>query len=78
MNEDVPSYIGRCPKCNGIVMAYVDKPEYAAEIAKAVAECIQDGYIVERVTVGYVRTHKFSCSCKEIAETQPAVQPALF
>lgn len=57
ITESTPAYIARCKcGCGGIVMATVDIPEHAEEVAKEVAACIRDGYSVEHVTVGYVRT----------------------
>lgn len=68
-NSEVPSYIARCNcGCGGIVLATVDTPEHAKEVAKEVATCIKKGYAVERVTVGYVRQfsgeHGFGCLAK--------------
>ena len=61
-SSETPAYIARCKcGCKAIVFAVVDKPEHAADTAKEVAECIRDGYEVERATVGFVRSQPFGC-----------------
>ena len=66
---NTPSYIARCKcGCGGIVMATVDIPKHKKETAKTVAECIRDGLVVERVTVGYVRSNPFGCQKKDQQE----------
>lgn len=57
------SYIARCPKCNAIVMACVDDPKHAKDTARAVAESIRDGDVIERVTCEYVRVNWSDCKC---------------
>lgn len=59
------SYIACCPKCKAIVMACVDDPKHAKDTAKAVAESIRDGDIIERVTCEYVRANWSACKCNE-------------
>lgn len=69
MNADVMAYIGRCRKCNVIVMACVDKPYHADATADAVAECIRFGDIVERVTMQFVRDNPWGeCKCDQPAQ----------
>lgn len=54
--DETPSYIARCEcGCGAIVMATVDTPERANEVAQEVAECIRAGCAVQRVTVSQVR-----------------------
>jgi hypothetical protein len=53
------TYVARCPECNHICMATVDRPEYAKSVAKEVATCIRDGYLIERMTVREVRECDF-------------------
>lgn len=61
-SSETPAYIARCKcGCGGIVFAVVDNPERAADTAKKVADCIRDGYAVERATVGTVRSQPFGC-----------------
>lgn len=72
--ENVPAYIARCKcGCGGIIMATVDRPEHAKDVARDVADAIRDGYTVEHVTVGYVR-HTGILGClreKKDREKQP-------
>ena len=61
-SSETMAYIARCKcGCKGIVFAVVDNPERAADTAKKVADCIRDGYAVERATVGTVRSQPFGC-----------------
>jgi len=57
-NEEVPCYIGRA-ECGCVLAVTVDDGETPKETAKFVAEMIERGHAVERVTVGWVRTNKF-------------------
>ena len=67
---NTPSYIARCKcGCGGTIMATVDVPERKRETAKEIAKCIRDGYAIERVTVGYVRSNPFGCQ-KEAKQEQ--------
>jgi hypothetical protein len=52
------SYIAK-KECGCIVMACVDDLAHRRDTAKEVAKAIREGYIVERVTVDYVRKHWF-------------------
>jgi hypothetical protein len=82
-NEEFPAYIARC-KCGAIIMATVDVPEHAAEVAKEIAKCVREGYAIERVTVGYVRQNWSDCTCKQANKgvhadaATAAAQPLLF
>lgn len=72
MNDEerkkTPAYIARC-KCGTIIMATVDRPEYAEDVANDVADCIRRGFAVERVTVGYVHENGLTeCTCKKEGE----------
>ena len=61
-SSETGAYIALCRcGCGGIVFAVVDNPEHAADTAKEVADCIRDGYVVERGTVGFVRSRPFGC-----------------
>lgn len=63
---DFPAYIARCKcGCGAIVFAAVDDPRHADDVARDVAECIRDGYTIERSTVGVVRTEPFGCQAKK-------------
>ncbi len=78
-NENVPAYIARCPKCNGIVMAAVDDGNDRQALAKDIAQAIRDGYTVERVTVGWVRSHANEwCTCDTEGDNPDEDQPSLF
>lgn len=63
--EETPAYIARCKKCNAIVMATVDIPEHAEDVANDIADCVRRGFTIERVTVGYVRQNWSSCTCTQ-------------
>jgi len=80
-DEQVPAYIARCRVCGGIIMAAVDDDEVdRGALAEDVARAIRDGHSVERVTVGWVRSHADDwCRCGDDAtenDTEPA-QPML-
>ena len=78
-NENTPAYIARCPKCNGIVMAAVDNGYDRQALAKDIAQAIRDGYTVERVTVGWVRSHANEwCMCDAEGGKPDEDQPSLF
>ena len=62
--EETPAYIARCKTCGAIIMATVDKPEYAENVADDVADCIRRGFAIERVTVGYVHKNGGLDECK--------------
>lgn len=50
------AYIGRCRcGCGAITFATVDRPEWAKDTAKSVAQAIRDGYSVEHVELSTVR-----------------------
>lgn len=76
-DENVPSYIGRCPKCNGIVMACVDEPQYTEDTAEYLCEAVKDGLIIERVTVGYVRENWNGCQCEKQNEEVSQISMSL-
>jgi hypothetical protein len=69
-NEEVPAYIARCKcGCGGLVFACVDDPKCQdkrrlKDTADSVAEMIREGYAIERMSVGEVRTAKFGCAHK--------------
>jgi len=59
------AYIARCRKCNGIVMTTIDDPKYKGDVAKIIAEHINDGYFIERVTVSSARKLiESNCVCE--------------
>lgn len=57
------SYIGKCKKCGGMVMAVMDNLRHKEDTAKEVAGIIEAGYIVERKPVNAVRNLEW-CTCK--------------
>lgn len=75
-DENFPCYIARKPDCGCIVMAVVDEPRHAKDTAKEIAKCIRDGLTIERVTVGYVRTHELGCKHKDL-QAQQATLPGM-
>ncbi len=62
-SETTMAYVTRCKECKKLVFAYVDRPESQKDCARAVADCIKEGYIVERMTVSEVREGPW-CDCK--------------
>lgn len=71
--EETPAYIARCKKCKAIVMATVDVPEHAKDVAKDIADCVRRGFVIEHVTVGYVRENwSSSCTCTQDNNRVPA------
>lgn len=76
-DENVPTYIARKPDCGCIVMACVDESAHAKDIAKEIARCVRAGLIIERVTVGYVRTHDFGCKHEERRRTKQPTLPGM-
>jgi hypothetical protein len=73
--ELTPAYISLCKcGCGGIIMAAVDRPEYAKDVAQDVAEAIREGYKVEHVTVGYVHQHHLGCLRKVKQDELPTGQ----
>lgn len=70
MSEATHSYIGIKP-CGCVVAAVVDSPSMKQEASKALAEWVQGGLTIERVTHQEVRERFTVCECDE-------VQPALF
>ena len=71
LRKKTPAYIALC-KCGAIVMATVDKPEYAGNVANDVADCIRRGFKIERVTVGYVHDKGGlgTCTCVKDSFTE--------
>ena len=70
--EKTPAYIARCKcGCGGIVMAAVDVPKYARDVAKEVAAAIRRGESIEHVTVGYVHQAAFGCLKEKTERYQP-------
>lgn len=62
--EDPKCYIGRCV-CGGIVFACVDDPKHTDDTAKAVAECLRDGFPIERVELDVARNGTWCTTSKE-------------
>lgn len=62
-NADFPCYVGYCPcGCGRAVLAVVDAPDYKTETAETIANAILSGMVIERTTVGRVRTGPFGCA----------------
>jgi len=59
------SYIGKCQGCQNVIAAVVDHPDYKKDTAKAVAEFIRDGLLVERVDLDTVKKLFNHCECKK-------------
>lgn len=51
MSDNVYVYAGMCRACNRPYMGAVDSPSFANDVAQSVAEVIQRGDYVERVTL---------------------------
>ena len=64
MNDENPwCYVAKRKTCGCVVAAAVDVPTHREETAKFVAECVRDGYDVERMRVVEVRK-VFGCDHK--------------
>ena len=63
--ENIPSYIGRL-KCGCVVAACVDDPDskHPEDTREFIKDFIDQGLILERVTVGWVREHGLE-KCKD-------------
>ena len=48
------SYVAKC-KCGGIVMATMDIPNHAEDVAKEVASCLKAGFRITRMSCERVR-----------------------
>ena len=60
--EQVYCYIGR-KACGCYVAAAVDRPEYAKETAKNLADWVKVGMTVERHPIAFVRENVMGCDC---------------
>jgi len=64
--ESIPTYVGRCTVCKGIVYAHVydddAKATRSKEIAREIAACVRHGYTVSLEAVRDVRSGIF-CEC---------------
>ena len=59
------AYIACCPDCKRLVMAIGDTPERKTKTGIEVAKAIKNGYIIERVSVAFVKTEQWGCKCKK-------------
>ncbi len=64
MSESM-TYIAK-KSCGCVVAAAVDDPKHHDDVAKLVASCIRDGYVIERVTTEECRLAKWACHCDEL------------
>ncbi len=48
---DNKAYIGRCRQRSGVVLAVLDTPQHASDVAKDVFKVIRGGDYVERITI---------------------------
>lgn len=63
--EQVFCYVGVMPGCGCAGVVTVDKPEYAKDTAKTVAQMVRDGLEVKRMTVEEFRAiNNFGCAKK--------------
>jgi len=76
MNTEPMAYIAT-HSCGGWVLVTVDLPERAKDNAKEIAQCIRDGYTIERVTVQAVRTTLTMCECNKARRKQAGQQQEL-
>ena len=61
--SDRYSYIGRCRGCGALCAAASDDIEDVKHVAKAVAEWIREGLIIEHVPSDVVRIEFSECQC---------------
>lgn len=71
-SSDTFHYVAKCRKCNSIVFACCDLPEYSLTIAREVAEYIASGYIIERIPSDTFQNNKFACRCNESKKMKDA------
>lgn len=72
MREGSMSYAGKCAGCGAVVALTVDRPEYRKWVAKDIAEWINDGLIVERMTSEQgLASFGNGCTCLRAPETLP-------
>ena len=71
------AYVARCPTCERAVVLMVDVPDCRKEHAKEIAQCIRDGYVIERMTVEEARQQPLVCECRQ-KEPQPVPQAQLW
>lgn len=68
-DTETPCYVAKCRcGCGSLVFASVDAPQQSAEFrndtAEEIATLIRDGYVIERMSVGDVRTSMFMCKTR--------------
>lgn len=66
---DIPCYIARCRcGCGALIFASVDEPEQSqkrrADTAKEIADLVRNGFTIERMPVGEVRSANWKCTSK--------------
>lgn len=66
-NENEGCYVG-VKACGCAVSACVDRPEYAKDTAKTLAEWVREGLTIERKTVGWARSNLFACKHEQRSE----------
>jgi len=63
--ENPDCIIARCPDCNHVVFAAVNKPEVIDhEMLKDIGALIMSGKKMEHMDVELVRKEKWGCKCK--------------
>lgn len=68
-DEETHAYIGRMRDCGCFVAATVDSGD--KRTADNVAEFIEDGLIIERVPMQFVRDNRWGCVHKPTQESLP-------
>ena len=75
------TYIATNPKCGHIVVAMVNNPEHAGDVAKEIRKCIKWGYEVTLVESEWFRQHGKLCDCRQESKsrkTKKETEPTLF
>lgn len=62
---ETPAYIARCRCCNEVIAAQVDDNTHWGELADFAYEFLNNGFVLERTTVGEARTLFGACTCPE-------------
>lgn len=64
------TYIATRPSCGHVVVAVVNRPEDAKDIAKMLAKCAKDGYEISLVETAWVRKDAKFCDCPKKKKTK--------
>ncbi len=58
-------YIGKCRKCDDMLMVTMDMLDRPRDVAESVGQCIRGGGYIERISVAAARPLPPFCTCEE-------------